>query len=211
MNSVCRFILHVINMTRSFNQAQSDARRVVYSIPQEDIPENIYKIRFEMVNAAGSFNTTTYDLSKIFAIHIHRYVRMCENHSYTCEMCTIIISTYIPFLLETFDVQTATAAKADTGINMTGELIRNSLAKGCFVVIQCIAANPDHYRALLRNENGNKVSYTINVPSMSYTVTVYDLEENGLPNTMPAVAVDDRIKVPRHGKNQLRNNFNTTW
>ena len=134
-----------------------------------------------------------------------------------CAMCTIILyqrtCTY-RFLLETFDVQKATAAQADTGISMTGELIDNSPAKGCFVVIQCVESNPDHYRALLRSENVNTVSHIIDVPSLgdtAYSVTVYDLEENGLPNTMPAVAVDDRIKVPPHGKNQLHNNINTTW
>ena len=47
--------------------------------------------------------------------------------------------------------------------------------------------------------------------NIAYTVTVYDLEENGLPNTMPAVEVVDGIKVPRHGKDQLHNNINTTW
>ena len=70
MNSVCGFILHIINITRSFNKTLFDARRVVYSIPQKDIPENTYKIRFEMVNAAGSIITTTYELSKICAIRI---------------------------------------------------------------------------------------------------------------------------------------------
>ena len=58
------------------------------------------------------------------------------------------------------------------------------------------------------------MSDTIDVPgniSYTYTVTVYDLEENGLPNTMPAVEVDDRIKVPPHGKDHLHNNINTTW
>ena len=96
---------------------------------------------------------------------------------------------------------------------MTGELITNSPAKGCFVVIQCITTIPDYSRALLRSENGNTVSDTIDVPSLgniTYTVTVYDLEKDGLPNTMPAVEVDDRIKVPPHGKNQLHNNINTT-
>ena len=104
VNSVCRFILHVINITRSFNQTLSDAGHVVYSIPQEDIPDNTYKIRFEMVNAAGSINSTTYDLSKICAIHIHRYVRICENYSYMCYVHNNIISTYmyIPFFTRNF-------------------------------------------------------------------------------------------------------------
>ena len=84
---------------------------------------------------------------------------------------------------------------------MTGELIGNSPALGCFVVVQCDERNSDHYRALLRNGDESTVSATINVPSMnevSYTVTVYDLEENGLPNTMPAVEVDG-IRVSPHG------------
>ena len=76
MNSVCRFILHVINITRSFNQVLFDARHVVYSIPQEEIPDNTYKIKFEMVNAAGSINSTTYDLSKICAIRVQVYYEM---------------------------------------------------------------------------------------------------------------------------------------
>ena len=97
MNSVCRFILHIINTTHSFNQALSDATSVVYSIPQEDIPDNTYKIRFEMVNAAGSINTTTYELSKICAIRIRRYVFLCENYSYMCYVHNNYINIYYCF------------------------------------------------------------------------------------------------------------------
>ena len=85
---------------------------------------------------------------------------------------------------------------------MTGELIGNSPAMGCFVVVQCDERNSDHYRALSRSGDEGTVSATINVPSMNeipYTVTVYDLEENGLPNRMPAVEVVGIIVSP-HGK-----------
>ena len=109
------------------------------------------------------------------------------------------ISTY--YFLETFDVYSATAESMENGISVTGELIGNSPALGCFVVVQCDERNSDHYQALSRNGDESTVSATINVPSMnevSYTVTVYDLEMDGLPNTMPAEEVDG-IRVLPHG------------
>ena len=219
---MCRFILHVIDITRSFNQTLSDARRIVYSIPQEDIPDNTYKIKFEIVNAAGSINTTTYDLSKIEHVCISYTcvgTCMCDNvyvgsiyiiiynvHTVSMYMymyvCTCIC---MPFLLETFDVQKATVKSVDSGILVTGELISNSPAMGCFVVVQCDERNLDLYQVLLQNRGESTVSATINVPYMdevSHIVNVYDLEKDGLPNSMPAVEVDG-ISVPPHGKDGI--------
>ena len=109
------------------------------------------------------------------------------------------------FFIETFDVNSATAISVDSGILVTGELIGNSHAMGCFVVVQCDERNSDRYQVLLRNGDESTVSATINVPSMdevSHTVNVYDLEKDGLPNSMPAVEVDG-IRVPPHGKDGI--------
>ena len=67
LKDACRIILHVINPAISVDgQVLSGARRVVYMIPQEDIQhDQTYEAKFEIVTAAHSINTTTYEFSKL--------------------------------------------------------------------------------------------------------------------------------------------------
>ena len=72
-----------------------------------------------------------------------------------------------------------------------------SQAAGCLVVLQGPPTSPDILRALLRTQSQNTVSLTFPVPPSTYTVYGYDLEENGLPNTMPAVIVESEIFISK--------------
>ena len=93
--------------------------------------------------------------------------------------------------------------KLDEGIiQLTTELISGSKAKGCFVVVQCDESQPDYFRALLRR--GDEMPKDVHIPSVKdseCSVIVYDIEEDdGLPNRIPAVILEDKIKVGAHGK-----------
>ena len=74
-----------------------------------------------------------------------------------------------------------------------GELMSGSQAAGCLVVLQGPLTSPDIFRALQRTQSGDTVSTTIPLPPSNYTVYGYDLEENGLPNTMPAVILETEV------------------
>ena len=67
VKDVCRIILHVINPAISVEgQVLSGAKSVVYMIPQEKIqPDQTYEAKFEIITAAHSMNTTTYEFSKL--------------------------------------------------------------------------------------------------------------------------------------------------
>ena len=79
------------------------------------------------------------------------------------------------------------------GVLVRGELMSGSQAAGCLVVLQGPPTSPDIFRALQRTQSGDTVSTTIPLPPSNYTVYGYDLEENGLPNTMPAVILDTEV------------------
>ena len=85
----------------------------------------------------------------------------------------------------TNDVQGANVVANGPGtINVTGEFIASTTAKGCFIVFQCEEGFPDVFRALLLPDNpSTTVNSTINnVPPSNYTFIIYDLEEDALPN-----------------------------
>ena len=86
----------------------------------------------------------------------------------------------------TFDIQNFSANEFGDGIRVKGEFITDSLAKGCFIVLQCNESTADTYRAIPRNGLEQTVSETINVPPGNYTVYAYDIEDDGLPYTLPA-------------------------
>ena len=79
------------------------------------------------------------------------------------------------------------------GVTVRGELMSGSRAAGCLVVLQGPPTSPDIFRALQRTQSGDTVSTTIPLPPSNYTVYGYDLEENGLPNTMPAVILETEV------------------
>ena len=80
---------------------------------------------------------------------------------------------------------------------MTGEFVSNSAAKGVFIVLQSVdGSSPDVFRAVLRPESGMTLTDVIAaVPPSTYLPAFYDLEEDGLPNSSPAVEQNDSLTV----------------
>ena len=82
------------------------------------------------------------------------------------------------------------------GVIVRGEFLSGSRAVGCLVVLQGPPTSPDIlFRALLRTQSQETVSTTVPVPPSTYSVYGYDLEENGLPNTMPAVVLESQLTI----------------
>lgn len=92
--------------------------------------------------------------------------------------------------LEIQDILDANVRLVDGGIFVKVIFINESSAVGCFTVVQSAQNRPDQYRMLTRN--GTIASDIISVPldGTGYTVLVYDIEQNGLPSTMPAIKVN---------------------
>ena len=98
----------------------------------------------------------------------------------------------------TFDVQSATAdVTGDNEVTVTGEFIKNTTATGCLLVLQSEDGAPDVFRALLRPDSSTTLTSTVTVPSSTYTVSVHDLEQDGLPNSRPAYTGSSGVSV--HG------------
>ncbi|CAI8028056.1 hypothetical protein GBAR_LOCUS15990 [Geodia barretti] len=93
----------------------------------------------------------------------------------------------------TYDVHSLLVEEGGGGVLVRGEFMSGSRATGCLVVLQGPPSSPDIFRALLRTQSQDTVSTTVPVPPSTYTVYGYDLEENGLPNTMPAVVLESQI------------------
>ena len=89
----------------------------------------------------------------------------------------------------TYDVQSlSVVGDGDDGVRLRAEFISDSRAAGCLLVLVGPSTSPDIFRALQRPhlEQGT----TVRVPPSTYTVYGYDIEEDELPNTMPAVILD---------------------
>ena len=73
---------------------------------------------------------------------------------------------------------------------MKVEFIKGTSAMGSFIIMQCQKTESDYYRPMERNEG----PYVISLPYMDsgYKVLVYDLEEDGLPSTLPAIT-EERV------------------
>ena len=93
----------------------------------------------------------------------------------------------------TYDVQSLSVVEEGDGVVVTGEFITDSRAGGCLLVLQgpSSSSSPDIFRTIQRTQL--ELGSTITVPPSTYTVYGYDIEEDGLPNTMPAVVKDDQI------------------
>ena len=90
-------------------------------------------------------------------------------------------------------------------INVTGEFITNSTARGCFLVLRSEDGSPDAFRALLRSQPDSALMGTIDdLVSSTYTLLVYDLEQSGLPNIHPAYEVNNNFTVNRTGKGLIK-------
>ena len=104
----------------------------------------------------------------------------------------------------TFDVQNA-IANGGSEISMTGQFINNSRAPGCFLVFQCDDGSPDEFRVILRNVLESSVTAMISVPPSTYTMYVYDLEEDG--NIIIEPAYFQRSTIETDGKFKPNTNF----
>ena len=78
---------------------------------------------------------------------------------------------------------------------MMGEFITDSLARGCFVLLQCNIHTMDRFRAIPRNGSEQDVIELIIVDSSTYTMYAYDLEDNALPYPMPANNPEGQITI----------------
>ena len=76
----------------------------------------------------------------------------------------------------------------DGDIIVTGELITNSHAKGCFIVLQGNSTQADIFYVLARDKES--IRGLVTVHSSINLLYGYDLEENALPNALPAVVLD---------------------
>lgn len=128
--------------------------------------------------------------STYFVIHSAAEVINVSDHNFT-----------------TFDVQQAPVKLNSDKIEITGEFINNSLAKGLFVVLQCDDSSPDQFRTVMRNESEQTVSSSFSVPPSNYSVYVYDLEENLLPNQEPAVTQSDMINADMNDSSSTNSTF----
>jgi hypothetical protein len=91
---------------------------------------------------------------------------------------------------------------------MTGVFIDNSKARGCFVVLESKEGLPDVFRALVRKKNVTAGMCKMNyVPSSNYTMLVYDLERNGIPNRVPAIEPNDSLTVRRGSDSTTESDF----
>ena len=77
---------------------------------------------------------------------------------------------------------------------VTGELITGSRSMGCFIVLEGNYSSPDIFQVLRRYPQN--VSGVISVPPATYTVYGYDIEENALPRSDPAVVLDNETVTP---------------
>ncbi|CAI7992172.1 hypothetical protein GBAR_LOCUS937, partial [Geodia barretti] len=121
----------------------------------------------------------------------------------------------------TYDVQSAaadTTKGTNNEITFTGEFIESTTAKGCFLVLQCEYGNPDVLRALLLPDDSSTYVQSIidNILSSTYHVFVYDLEEDELPNSHPAVEQSTTVTVLGNGpiadaESQFLNNGSLYW
>ena len=78
---------------------------------------------------------------------------------------------------------------------MTGEFITDSLARGCFILLQCNIHTMDRFRAISRNGSEQDMFELITVDSSNYTIYAYDLEDNALPYPMPANTPNHQITI----------------
>ena len=86
---------------------------------------------------------------------------------------------------------------------MTAEFLKNTTARGCFVVLQSEnKSTADVFRALLRpGPNTTLLTSSISdTPSSTYRDFLYDLEQDGLPNRSPAYEPNNVITVNRNGE-----------
>ena len=101
-----------------------------------------------------------------------------------------------PFIAATFDVQNPVVeCVGDNMIGISLEFIDESSALGCFVVLEDHFGTEDTFVVLKRNAMDSAISQNISVSASTFTVYFYDLEDNALPNTHPAVSTLQVVSV----------------
>ena len=113
---------------------------------------------------------------------LHSYVLVCHLHS--------LHSSYF-YTLGTYDVQSVSFEPVAGAVTVSGELARNTHALGCFFIFKSSLA--DHYQTAV-NENDSCNTTVSNLERGNYSVLVYDLEEDGLPESTP-VAMPVKVMV----------------
>ena len=91
----------------------------------------------------------------------------------------------------TYDVQSLSVEGDgdDDGVRVSAEFISDSRATGCLLVFEGPStSSPDIFRAVHRPQL--EQGYAVALPLSTYTVYGYDIEEDELPNSMPAVVLD---------------------
>ena len=153
-----------------------------------------YSVYFDIETSAGS-------------IVIHQDNFSKEIKYFICMTCIILVKSCFMadyskfnFLLNviitaTFDLQNTSAVEEDNMISVSGTFITDSLARGCFIVIQCNEDTADIFVAIERKGTDQIVNESIPVPPSSYIVYAYDLEENTLPHRIPAYSPSPEIII----------------
>ena len=95
----------------------------------------------------------------------------------------------------TYDVQNLSLKEEGEGVFVSAEFVSGSRSAGGLVVFQGAPTSPDIFRALHRTQSQDTVSTTIPLPPSTYSVYGYDLEENGLPHTAPAITLTTGTSV----------------
>ena len=104
-------------------------------------------------------------------------------------------------LTATFDVQSAVVESVyDNMISLCLEFIEDSSAIGSFVVLGDHFSTEDTFVVLKWNVMDSTISQNISVSASTYTVYFYDLEDNALPNTHPAVSTFQVVSVNGQSK-----------
>ena len=89
-------------------------------------------------------------------------------------------------------------------IHLIAKLIINSSARGCFIALLSEDGSPDEFRAFLRSQHNSVLMGTIeNLLPSTYTILVYDIEENGVPNRNPAYELSNGVVINTTGKNPI--------
>ena len=116
---------------------------------------------------------------------------------------TIIRALHLHYTA-TYDVQSLTMEEGGGGggggVIVRGEFLSGPRAEGCLVVFQGPPTSPDIFRVLQRTQSQDSVSTSVHLPPSTYTVYGYDVEENGLPNTTPAVVLEREISNDIEGQ-----------
>ena len=122
------------------------------------------------------------------------------NSEFSTVFHTIIILQEL-YYAGTYDVQSAKAVGSNAVI-ITGQLITNSTARGLSLVLQSDPESPDIFSAVLRQDNNTPTVTSVmrNIPTSSYKVFIYDLEEDVLPNQNVAYELVETLTVTEESK-----------